>query len=438
MRRFGHSGKPLLWLGLVVVLAQASGAYSVLTHEQVVDLLWEDRIQPMLKARFPDLNDKQLREAHAYAYGGSLVQDMGYYPFGSRYFSDLTHYVRTGDFVTSLIQESRTANEFAFALGALAHYAADNSGHPMVNHVVALEFPALQKKYGNVVTYADSPKAHIRAEFGFDMTQVAKNHYTSDRYHDFVGFEISQGLLERVFPKVYGIKFDDVVDDEDLAIGSFRHAVSKLIPEITRVALLERRKEIVSDSPNAAEKKYLYYLSRTDYQREWGSEYRRPGFGTRVLAVLLKLFPKKGPFSALDFKIPTRQAEDLFVQSIDDTVASYQRLLHDVDKGTLHLDNKDCDTGRETRPGEYTLSDATYARLLDNLSDSNFKQVTLELRENILAFYANPNAPLTTKRNRKTWKRVQDELQQLKETTAVTQTRGEIPLSGSGSTGSRR
>ncbi|MGC1451479.1 MAG: zinc dependent phospholipase C family protein [Candidatus Sulfotelmatobacter sp.] len=198
----------------------------------------------------------------------------------------MTHYVRTGDFVTCLIRESRTANEYAFALGALAHYAADNRGHPMVNHVVATEFPPLQRKFGDVVTYADSPKAHIRAEFGFDMTQVAKNRYTSDRYHDFVGFEISQGLLERVFPKVYGIQFDDVVDDEDLAIGSFRHAVSKVIPETTRVALLARNKEIVADTPNAAEKKYLYYLSRTDYEKEGGTEYRRPGFGTRFLAVV--------------------------------------------------------------------------------------------------------------------------------------------------------
>jgi len=438
MKRPCHSGKALLWLALVVVLAQASGAYSVLTHEQVVDLLWEDRIQPMLKVRFPDLTEKQLREAHAYAYGGSLVQDMGYYPFGSRYFSDLTHYVRTGDFVTSLVQESRTANEYAFALGALAHYAADNSGHPMVNHVVALEFPPLQKKYGNVVTYADSPKAHIRAEFGFDMTQVAKNHYTSDRYHDFVGFEISQGLLERVFPQVYGITFDDVVDDEDLAIGSFRHAVSKLVPEMTRVALLTRRKEIVADTPNAAEKKYLYYLSRTDYERQWGKEYRRPGFGTKLLAILLKLFPKKGPFSALDFKIPTRQAEDLFVQSIDDTVVSYRRLLQEVDKGTLHLANRDCDTGQETRAGEYALSDQTYAHLMDDLSDSNFKHVTPELRENVLAFYANPDAPLATKRKRKVWKRVQDELQQLKETRAVKRNAADAPLPGSGSTGSHR
>ena len=419
MKWFHKTGKALLWLAAIVAMAQGGRAYSVLTHEQVVDLLWEDRIQPMVKARFPDLTDKQLREAHAYAYGGSLVQDMGYYPFGSRYFSDLTHYVRTGDFVMGLLQESRTANEYTFALGALAHYAADNSGHPMVNHVVAMEFPALQKKFGDVVTYANSPKAHIRAEFGFDMTQVAKNRYTSDRYHDFVGFEISQGLLERVFPKVYGIKFDDVVDDEDVAIGSFRHAVSKVIPEMTRVALLTRRKEIVADTPDAAEKKYLYYLSRTDYEREWGSEYRRPGFGTKLLAILLKLFPKKGPFSGLDFRVPIQPAEDLFVKSIDETIQSYRRLLHESELGTLRLANKDCDTGKDTAPGEYSLSDNAYAHLLNDLSDNNFQQTSPELKDDILAFYENPDAPLVTKRRKKDWQRVQDQLQELRKASIV-------------------
>jgi Zinc dependent phospholipase C len=421
MKLFLHWERALLCLASVLVLAQGSGAYSVLTHEQVVDLLWVDRIQPMVLARFPDLTEKQIREAHAYAYGGSLVQDMGYYPFGKRYFSDLTHYVRTGDFVICLIQESQTANEYAFALGALAHYASDNSGHPTVNHVVAMEFPHLRRKYGDVVTYADSPKAHIRAEFGFDMTQVAKNRYTSDRYHDLIGFEISQGLLERVFPKVYGLKFDDVVGDEDLAIGSFRHAVSKIIPETTRVALLTRRKEIVADTPDAAEKKYLYYLSRTDYEKEWGSGYRRPGFGTKLLALVLKLFPKKGPFRGLDFKVPTRQEEDLFIKSVDATVSGYQKLLRESQSGTLHLANRDCDTGVETRAGEYVLADQTYARLLNDLAGKDFAQVPAELREDILVFYRNPDAPIATKRKAKDWKRVQAELQQLKTAVATTQ-----------------
>lgn len=411
--------KALLFFALVAVLTQLSGAYSVLTHEQIVDLVWLDRIQPMVKEKYPGLTDEQLKEAHGYAYGGSLMQDMGYYPFGNKFLSDLTHYVRTGDFVICLLQEANTADEYAFALGALAHYASDISGHPMVNRAVAMEFPELHKKFGNEVTYEDSPKAHIRVEFGFDVTQVAKNQYTSDRYHDFIGFGIAEGLLERVFPKVYGIDFADVVRDEDLAIGTFRRSVSTVIPAMTRVALLARPKELVADTPNSAKRKYRYYLSRTNYEREWGSEYRRPGFGTRVLAFFLRLVPKKGPFSGLSFKIPSQKAEDQFVQSIDNAVESYQKLLADQRKGTLKLANKDCDTGRDTRPGEYALADKTYSHLLSNLADSGFQQTSVELRKNILAFYAEPAAPQASKtlprEKAKDWKKVQENLQQLKE-----------------------
>jgi hypothetical protein len=422
--------KALLFFALVAVLTQLSGAYSVLTHEQIVDLVWLDRIQPMVKEKYPGLTDEQLKEAHGYAYGGSLMQDMGYYPFGNKFLSDLTHYVRTGDFVICLLQEANTADEYAFALGALAHYASDISGHPMVNRAVAMEFPELHKKFGNEVTYEDSPKAHIRVEFGFDVTQVAKNQYTSDRYHDFIGFGIAEGLLERVFPKVYGIDFADVVRDEDLAIGTFRRSVSTVIPAMTRVALLARPKELVADTPNAAKRKYRYYLSRTNYEREWGSEYRRPGFGTRVLAFFLRLVPKKGPFSGLSFKIPSQKAEDQFVQSIDNAVESYQKMLADQRKGTLKLANKDCDTGRDTRPGEYALADKTYSHLLSNLADSGFQQTSVDLRKNILAFYAEPAAPQASKtlprEKAKDWKKVQENLQQLKEAAAITLERDAI------------
>jgi hypothetical protein len=412
-RRFAF-GKALLGLALVMFLARASGAYSVLTHEQIVDLLWDHQIGPMLKARFPNLSEQDVKQAHAYAYGGSLVQDMGYYPFGNKYFSDLTHYVRTGDFVAALVQEAQTPNEYAFALGALAHYASDTCGHPAINAAVGMEFPSLKKKYGNVVTYEDSPKSHIRAEFGFDMTEVAKNHYTSDSFHDFIGFEISTELMKRVFPKVYGIQFEDVIHNEDLAIGTFRRSVSRVIPEMTRVALMNRRQEIVKDTPSAAKKKYLYYLSRSKYEREWGTKYRRPGIGTRILAFFLRIVPKVGPFGALNFKIPPPKAEDLFVKSVDETVSQYGSLLTEAKDGTLNLSDKDFDTGQETKAGEYALSDKTYATLLSNISDRDFKMVTPELRENILSYYANLNAPLATKRKPKEWAKLQADLDRLK------------------------
>ena len=378
----------------------------MLTHEQVVDLLWKDDIQPLLLKRFPGSTPDDLRQAHAFAYGGSLVQDMGYYPFGSKNFSDLTHYVRSGDFIVNLIHESNDLDEYAFALGALAHYSSYNVGHPTINQAVAIEFPNLREKFGNAVTDEGNPKDHIRVEFGFDISQVAKNRYTSDRYHDFIGFEISKPVLERAFQDTYGIPLHDVMANEDLAIGTFRRTISKIIPEMTRVALVARKKDIVKDTPNFNARKFRYYLSRTNYQREWGKGYRKPGFGTRLLALFLKIVPKVGPFKAVEFKIPTQQTEDLYVASVDHTLDNYKGLLREVNTKTFSLPNTDFDTGKISRAGEYALTDKAYAFLLNKLAAHNFENITPELRANILAFYGNPTAPNATRRNASAWPRL--------------------------------
>jgi hypothetical protein len=414
MRRLSLFWRAVLSVGLFTGLPLICGAYSVLTHEEVVDLLWKDDIQPLLVRRFPAATADDLKKAHAFAYGGSLIQDMGYYPFGNKYFSDLTHYVRSGDFIVNLINDATDLNEYAFALGALAHYSSDNLGHPTVNRAVALEFPKLRRKFGTEVTYADDPKAHIRTEFGFDVTQVAKNRYTSDRYHDFIGFEVSKPLLEKAFQDTYGIPLNQVISNEDLAIGTFRRSISTILPEMTRVALLARKKELVAETPNFNARKFRYYLSRANYQREWGKGYRRPGFGARVLAFFLKFVPKVGPFKAVDFKIPSQKTEDLYIASVNATLDNYKMLLAETRTKTLRLANTDFDTGRMTHAGEYILTDKAYAHLLDQLAKSDFGQVTPELRENILIFYDDPNAPIATKRNAGQWQKTQDEVQRLK------------------------
>jgi hypothetical protein len=408
--------RPLLGVAVLLALSCVCAAYSVLTHEEVVDLLWKDTIQPLLLKRFPDATPDDLKKAHAFAYGGCLVQDMGYYPFGNKFFSDLTHYVRSGDFIVNLVHEASDVNEYAFALGALAHYSSDNMGHPTVNESVGLLFPDLRKKYGNEVTYEDNPKAHIRTEFGFDMVQVAKNRYTSDRYHDFIGFEVSKPVLERAFQDTYGIPLKEVIAKEDMAIGTFRRAISKIVPEMTRVALLARNKQLVAETPNFNARKFRYYLSKADYQREWGKGYRRPGFGTRVLAFFLKFVPKVGPFKALDFKIPTRKTEDLYIASVNRTLDNYKSVLREVKANNLQLTNTDFDTGRVTHAGEYKLTDKTYAHLLDQLAKDKFQQVPPDLRQNILTFYKDPGAPLSTKADRAAWDKVQEQLEQLRAT----------------------
>jgi hypothetical protein len=419
-RRLRFSPRASALLLVMLLCSGGLSAYSVLTHEEIVDLLWADQIRPLLLKRFPGLTDDQIKEAHAYAYGGAVIQDLGYYPFGSREFSDLVHYVRSGDFVRELILESRDVNEYAFALGALSHYAADVAGHPAVNQAVAIEYPKLRAKYGKSVRYAQDKTAHLKTEFGFDTVQVAKNRYASQQYHDFIGFEVSKPLLERVFPVVYGVELKDVLTHEDLAVGSYRFAISRLIPQMTRVALQTHKKELMRETPNFAKQKFLYRLSRSGYEKEWGKDYVKPGVGTRILSSLLRYMPKVGPFKGLAFNTPTARTEDLYIKSINTTVDQYRAFLRQVPTKKFALPNLDLDSGRATKATEYSLSDDSYAKLLGRLSGGKFDLTTPELRDNILAFYSDPAAPINTKKKRRAWQNVLTELDQLKSTIPIT------------------
>ena len=414
---FRPSVRALAIFLIVLTCADGLSAYSVLTHEEIVDLLWGDEIQPLLLKRYPSLSADQLREAHAYAYGGAVIQDLGYYPFGSREFSNLVHYVRSGDFVRELLLESRDVDEYAFALGALSHYAADIVGHPAVNQAVAIEYPKLRAKFGKSVRYAQDKTAHLKTEFGFDTLQVAKNRYASQQYHDFIGFQVSKSLLERVFPVVYGVELKDVLAHEDLAVGSYRFAISRLIPRMTQVALQTHKKDLMRETPNFAKRQFLYRLSRSNYEKEWGKDYVKPGLGTRILSTLLRYMPRVGPFKGLGFNNPTPQTEDLYIKSINTTVDQYRVLLEEVRTHSLVLPNCDLDSGQPTKAAEYSLTDDAYAKLLARLSERKFDLTSLELRENILQFYADLSVPIDTKKNQGRWQDVLTALDQLKSVT---------------------
>ena len=404
--------------GLMLVLlasTHVSLGYSVLTHEAIIDSSWDDSIKRILVKRFPRANAEQLREAHAYAYGGAIIQDMGYYPFGSKLFTDLVHYVRSGDFIEALLDESQDINEYAFALGALAHYAADNNGHPIaVNRAVPVAYPKLRVKYGDKVTYVEDPTAHIKTEFGFDVLQVAKGRYATEAYHDFIGFKVSKPVLKRAFKRTYGIEITDLFASLDLAIGTYRRAVSTVIPELTKVAWETKKDEIEKVSPGITRDKFVYRISRAEYQKQWGKEYDKPGVTAKTLALFVRVLPKVGPLAPLSFKPPTAETERMFLESLGATLSGYHALLAKAQTGRIDLQNKDFDTGELTRPGEYELADETYAKLLNKLADRKFDGVTPELRKNILSFYGDLNAPIKTKQDKKDWRKTLASLEQLK------------------------
>jgi Zinc dependent phospholipase C len=312
----------------VLISAPRLYSYSVLTHQSIIDSVWDDSLVKLLRQKYPSATAEDLKKARAFVYGGSIIQDMGYYPFASRFFTDLVHYVRSGDFVEAMLRDAKDINEYAFALGGLAHYAADNTGHPEgINRTVPILYPKLRRKFGSEVTYADDPSSHLKTEFGFDVVQVAQGRYVSDAYHDFIGFEVSKPVLERAFQDTYGLELKDVFTALDLAIGSYRRSVSSVIPKMTKIAWELKRDEIQKTTPGVTREKFLYNLPRSAYEKEWGKDYRRPGPGSRVMAFVLRVIPKIGPFRVLRFRTPTPATEKLFIDSVDRTILRYRDLL---------------------------------------------------------------------------------------------------------------
>ena len=409
----------LVVLILFLAFPPSGDAYSVLSHEAIIDAVWVTHIRPLLQKRFPNATHDELRQAHAYAYGGAIIQDMGYYPYGSKFFSDLTHYVRSGDFIEALLRNAQDINEYAFALGATSHYAADNDGHRLaVNRAVPLLYPSLKKKYGDVVTYEDHPLAHVKTEFAFDVLEVAKERYAPDAYHDFIGFEVAQPLLDKAFQETYGLDLAGVLQQESKALGSYRHDVSKVIPKATKIAWQIKQSDIQRDLPGMTRERFLYNLSRSSYEKRWGKDYQRPSTGDKVLAFFFRLIPKIGPLKILTFRVPTPEAEKMFEASFNASLDRYRSLLTDLDAGKVELPNDNFDVGARTAQGEYHLGDDTFAELLHRLAENNFSGVTPELRAEIERFYAEP-APNAPRPNPRRLSRIRSELSRLKSAPSI-------------------
>jgi hypothetical protein len=179
-----------------------------------------------------------------------------------------------------------------------------------------------------------------------------------------------------------------------------------MIPHMTDVALQTHKKELLRETPNFAKKKFLYRLSRSDYEKSWGKDYVKPGIGTRIVSTLLRYMPKVGPFKALAFNNPTAQTEDLYIKSINATVDQYRIYLEAVRTNNLLLPNCDLDSGSPTKSAEYSLTDNSYAKLLAQVAERKFDRTTPELRENILTFYSDLSAPIETKKDNAKWQGV--------------------------------
>lgn len=387
----------------------------MLAHEAAIDVAWDSAIKPLLRARFPRASDADVERARSFAYGGSVIQDLGYYPFGNHFFSNLLHYTRSGEFVETLIEDAGDIDELAFAIGALAHYTNDNTGHPdAVNLSVPIIFPKLRQEYGGVVTYEEAPKQHVIVEFSFDVSHTASTAYPLSAYRNLIGFRVATPLLERAFRDTYGLELRDVFGNLDHAVSTYRYSVSQIIPALTIAAWKDKHDDIVKLNPGASRASFVLVYKRADFERDYGHDYQKPALFARILGFLYRFIPKIGPLKPLSFKIPTPEADRMFVRSVREADTRFAAALANLRGGRLDLRNTNFDTGQPSKRGDYVLADETYDELLHKLAAGHFAGATTALKRNLEAFYgADPKPSAGSKHERKHWKDIDRDLKEL-------------------------
>lgn len=386
-------GKIILLLGLITVNA---AGYSVLTHLELIDLAWNGSIRPLLLAKFPGATEEQLREAHAYAYGGSAIQDMGYYPFGKKFFSNLTHYVRTGDFIATLFRNAHTIDEYAFAIGALSHYLGDSIGHSQaINPATAIAFPKLERKYGHSVTYGESPHGHIRTEFAFDIDELSNLAFAPRSYQEFIGFKVPRKSLEQAFAEAYGLDVHEVLGRAHPALRSYRISVRRFIPAFAGAEVVLHRHQFLPHPNDDAYRSFAARVGQTNYDRHWKQANRGPGVRAHLLAVFVWVLPKVGPISDLAIKIPTTQSEEDYLHSLNHTADRFEDILHQLQTATddpANFANLNLDTGNPSEVGTYRLADETYAQLLSRLTARPQRIIPPGLKRDLIAYFQSGTA----------------------------------------------
>ena len=398
----------------VLLITIPANPYSVQSHEELIDLAWKQSIRPILLKQYPTLTEAQLQEAHAYAYGGSAIQDFGYYPFGNAFFSDLTHYVRAGDFVLSLIHNAKTADELAFAIGSLSHYIGDTIGHSSaVNLSVPVEFPKLEKKYGPNVNYAENPHAHVQTEFAFDINQLSKRHFAPYAYLKYVGLEIPRPLLRKAFFETYGLNLPDIIGSKETSVRVYRHSVRSFIPNIAAAETLLHKKNFPADNPSPDLDDLTKDLSQASADNNWEAYRKTPGFGLHVYAGFIYILPKVGTLKMLAIKGPNQKTEDLYVKSFNRSIKAMRLVLTNFDRIDHYIANRDLDTGQVVKPGGYRLTDQTYAKLLAMITSKPTNVVPTQLKHDLIAYYSDPTAPIITKNDPEKWNQVQANLKTL-------------------------
>jgi len=248
----------------------------------------------------------------------------------------------------------------------------------------------LRKKYGDFITYGDDHTSHSRLEFSYDVLQVSRGTYTSQAYHDFIGFKVSEPVLERAFLKTYGLKLSDMFRDFNSAVGTLRWGVNNLIPAIIKMTWRTQRDSILKHQPTMTARKFKYQIKKREFYTEFGKTKVHEGLETDLITFIIRVAPKIGPFKTFKYVNPGSTGEKRFIKAFDTITAHFARNLARFRDHNLALNNVDFDTGRPTVIDEYNMADQAYAEWLIKLDKEHFEYVTPSVKEALLNFYGDP------------------------------------------------
>jgi hypothetical protein len=382
----------ILLVGLLAFVAPPhTYAYSILTHEQLIDLLWSSDILPMLHTRFPDARPEDLRLARKYAYGGALLADAGYYPKGEPYTANLTHYVLAGDFVTNLFRNATDVYELAFAVGALTHYVGDTIGHSTAtNPSVAIAFPNLVKPGGTqigtdglpeaIVTYEDGEAQYKQVEVGFDINSLNHKRFIPKKIMDRIGFDVPLQQFTYAFYQTYGLQVDFTHTDSSLNLHAYAGDAKGVITEGIYAIASKHKKDGPDESSIAELPEFQAMIANAEAEGHWNKYKRAGGFESKAMIVVLGVDPAI-PIARVEMPITTTQR--MYIRSVLQSVKLLKQILKtpvapterfiplwpsdQSNSSPTSLPNFNLDTGHLEPSRAYRLTDDAYFDLLGRI-----------------------------------------------------------------------
>ena len=185
----------------------------------------------------------------------------------------------------------------------------------------------------------------------------------------------------------YGLDLAKLLGHSHPKLRGYRYSVRTLLPRVAYAETLLHRSHMPPDVPSPALEDFNQQIAVLSAADHWDSYRGHAGVGTHLLAGFIFILPKVGALSDLSLRGPTPSAEQDYVNSLMHTADVLRQTLA---KATTSdgLPNKDLDTGRDARPGSYSLEDLTYVNLLHEASRDPASPIPFGIKRDLLAYFA--------------------------------------------------